>query len=69
VPVQRYQQTAEKYGYIVAGSLNSRNGPWEVSMKALASELVVPRGQRIPECVCYNRPDGFFLRDPPKGGE
>lgn len=34
VPVERYQQAAEKYGYIVAGSLNSRNGPWEVSMKA-----------------------------------
>jgi len=34
VPVERYQQAAEKYGYIVAGSLNSRNGPWEVSMRA-----------------------------------
>ena len=34
VPVERYRQAAEKYGYIVAGSLNSRNGPWEVSMKA-----------------------------------
>jgi predicted esterase len=34
VPVERYQQAAEKYGYIVAGSLNSRNGPWEVSMNA-----------------------------------
>jgi len=34
VPVERYQQAAEKYGYIVAGSLNSRNGPWEVSMQA-----------------------------------
>jgi dienelactone hydrolase len=34
VPVERYRQAAEKYGYIVAGSLNSRNGPWEVSMQA-----------------------------------
>jgi len=34
VPLERYQQAAEKYGYIVAGSLNSRNGPWEVSMQA-----------------------------------
>lgn len=34
VPVERYQQAAEKYGYIVAGSLNSRNGPWEVAMSA-----------------------------------
>ena len=34
MPVERYRQAAEKYGYIVAGSLNSHNGPWEVSMKA-----------------------------------
>lgn len=34
VPVERYREAAEKYGYIVAGSLNSRNGPWEVSMNA-----------------------------------
>jgi poly(3-hydroxybutyrate) depolymerase len=34
VPVERYQQAAEKYGYIVAGSLNSRNGPWDVSLQA-----------------------------------
>ena len=34
VPVERYRQAAEKYGYIVFGSLNSRNGPWEVSMNA-----------------------------------
>ena len=32
--VERYQAAAEKYGYIVAGSNNSRNGPWGVSMKA-----------------------------------
>ena len=32
--VEAYQAAAEKYGYIVAGSNNSRNGPWEVSMKA-----------------------------------
>jgi dienelactone hydrolase len=32
--VERYQAAAEKYGYIVAGSNNSRNGPWEVSMAA-----------------------------------
>src|SRR5262249_34853394 len=34
VPVERYQAAAEKYGYIVAGSNNSRNGPWEVSTNA-----------------------------------
>ncbi len=33
-PVERYQAAAEKYGYIVAGSNNSRNGSWDVSMKA-----------------------------------
>src|SRR5947209_5644709 len=33
-PVERYQAAAEKYGYIVAGSNNSRNGPWEVSLTA-----------------------------------
>jgi len=30
--VERYQAAAEQYGYIVAGSNNSRNGPWEVSI-------------------------------------
>lgn len=29
VPVKRYQEAAEKFGYIVAGSNNSRNGPAE----------------------------------------
>lgn len=33
-PVERYQAAAEKYGYIVAGSNNSRNGPVQVSGKA-----------------------------------
>lgn len=36
-PVERYQAAAEKFGYIVAGSNNSRNGSWEVSMKAGAA--------------------------------
>ncbi|HEY4360222.1 MAG TPA: hypothetical protein VGN17_04615 [Bryobacteraceae bacterium] len=35
--VEAYRAAAEKYGYIVAGSNNSRNGPWEVSMKAAAA--------------------------------
>ena len=34
-PVERLQAAAEKYGYIVAGSLNSRNGPWEENAKAI----------------------------------
>ena len=34
-PVERFQAAAESYGYIVAGSNNSRNGSWEVSMAAI----------------------------------
>lgn len=33
-PVERYQPTAETHGYIVAGSNNSQNGSWAVSMAA-----------------------------------
>lgn len=32
--VERYRAAAEQYGYIVAGSNNSRNGPWEPSLEA-----------------------------------
>jgi poly(3-hydroxybutyrate) depolymerase len=32
--VERYQAGAERYGYIVAGSNNSRNGPWNISLEA-----------------------------------
>ena len=32
--VERYQEAAERFGYIVAGSNNSRNGPWDVSLAA-----------------------------------
>jgi poly(3-hydroxybutyrate) depolymerase len=41
--VERYQAAAEKYGYIVAGSNNSRNGPWEVSLtaaKAMSADVL-----------------------------
>lgn len=34
VPVERFQEGAEKYGYIVVGSNNSRNGPWDPSIAA-----------------------------------
>ena len=27
-PVERFKEAAEKYGWILAGSNNSRNGPW-----------------------------------------
>jgi poly(3-hydroxybutyrate) depolymerase len=33
--VEKYQAAAEQYGYIVAGSNNSRNGPWSVSAAAV----------------------------------
>ena len=33
--VETYERAAEQYGYIVAGSNNSRNGSWEVSIAAL----------------------------------
>jgi len=35
VPVERFQDAAERYGYIVVGSLNSRNGPLQVSRDAM----------------------------------
>jgi poly(3-hydroxybutyrate) depolymerase len=33
-PVERFKEAAEKYGWIVAGSNNSRNGPWRRSADA-----------------------------------
>lgn len=34
-PVERLHEAAEKYGYIVAGSNNSRNGDWKSSLAAI----------------------------------
>jgi dienelactone hydrolase len=34
-PVERFQAAAEKFGWIVAGSNNSRNGPWEANAAAI----------------------------------
>jgi len=34
VPVERFKEAAEKYGWIVLGSNNSRNGPWKVVVNA-----------------------------------
>ncbi len=34
VPVERFKEAAEKYGWIVLGSNNSRNGPWDVVIDA-----------------------------------
>jgi hypothetical protein len=35
LPVERFQEGAEKYGYIVVGSNNSRNGPWPPNAEAV----------------------------------
>ena len=34
VPVERFKEAAEKYGWIVLGSNSSRNGPWELAVNA-----------------------------------
>jgi predicted esterase len=34
VPVERFKAAAEKYGWIVLGSNNSRNGPWDFAVQA-----------------------------------
>jgi len=42
--VEPYQAAAERYGYIVAGSNNSRNGPWKPSLdaaKAMAADVTM----------------------------
>ncbi len=36
-PVEHFKDAAETYGYIVAGSNNSRNGPWAPSAKAITA--------------------------------
>jgi poly(3-hydroxybutyrate) depolymerase len=38
-PVERFQAGADKFGYIVVGSNNSRNGPWETTAKATTAML------------------------------
>ncbi len=35
LPLERFEEGAEKYGYIVAGSYNSRNGPLTPALEAL----------------------------------
>ena len=35
VPLEHFKTAAEKYNYIVAGSNNSRNGPWEPVYRAI----------------------------------
>src|ERR1051325_7729205 len=40
VPVERFAAAAEKYGYLVAGSNNSRNGPYTVIIEAIQAMVV-----------------------------
>jgi poly(3-hydroxybutyrate) depolymerase len=44
--VETYREAAERYGVIVAGSNNSRNGPWEVSLGA-ARVMLEDLGRRL----------------------
>jgi predicted esterase len=39
VPVERFRAAAETYGYVVAGSNDSRNGPLEPSARAVAAVI------------------------------
>jgi hypothetical protein len=34
IPVMLFKDAVEKYGYIIVGSNNSQNGPWEINVKA-----------------------------------
>ena len=45
-PVERFQAAAEKFGYVVAGSLNSRNGPYEANIAA-ARAMLKDLGSRL----------------------
>ena len=44
--VDTYRDAAERYGFIVAGSNTSRNGPWDVSLRA-ATAMFQDIGQRL----------------------
>jgi len=39
VPVERLQAAAERFGWIVAGSNNSRNGPWAANAAAITAMM------------------------------
>ncbi|MEY2878638.1 MAG: hypothetical protein RLZZ15_1018, partial [Verrucomicrobiota bacterium] len=43
-PVKRLQAAAEKFGYVVAGSLNSRNGPWDANAAAIQAMVADVNG-------------------------
>jgi len=37
LPLEQYKEAAEKYNYIVAGSNNARNGPWEPVVRSITA--------------------------------
>jgi dienelactone hydrolase len=45
LPVERFKEAAETYGYIVAGSNNSRNGPMDVIITAVRAMLADTRAR------------------------
>ena len=47
VPVERFKEAAEKYGWIVFGSNNSQNGSWNVVVKAW-NAMLTDTHQRFP---------------------
>lgn len=40
IPVERFQEGAEKFGYIIAGSNDSRNGPWAPTLEAFKAMFI-----------------------------
>lgn len=46
VPVQRFRAAAETHGYIIVGSLNAQNGPWQ-AIAAAAEAILADTGQRF----------------------
>jgi tetratricopeptide (TPR) repeat protein len=44
-PVACFRAAAETFGYVLAGSNNSKNGPWEPSQKAIAAMLADTRNR------------------------
>jgi predicted esterase len=47
VPVERFQAAAEKFGWLVAGSNNSRNGPWDANATAI-NAMVTDLDRHLP---------------------
>jgi predicted esterase len=45
MPVERFKEAAEQLGFIVVGSNNSRNGPFDVSQAAIAAMVVDTRAR------------------------